>query len=66
MRKLDEIASKFLGAPYKALDDRAKKVALHIAEGKLLTDLIEKQTLRPENQLHAISPWYLPRSSGIE
>jgi uncharacterized membrane protein len=32
MPKPDEIASKFLGMPYEALDERAKKVARHIAE----------------------------------
>ena len=31
MQKLDEIASKLLGAPYEALDERVKKVARHIA-----------------------------------
>lgn len=31
MPKPDEIASKLLGTPYDSLDDRAKKVARHIA-----------------------------------
>lgn len=31
MQKLDEIASKLLGAPYEALDERVKKVARHLA-----------------------------------
>ncbi len=31
MPKPDEIASKLLGAPYDSLDDRAKKVARHVA-----------------------------------
>jgi uncharacterized membrane protein len=31
MHKPDKIASKFLGMPYEALDERAKKVARHIA-----------------------------------
>ena len=31
MHKPDEIASKLMGMPYEALDDRAKKVARHIA-----------------------------------
>ncbi len=32
MHKPEDIASKFLGVPYEALDERAKKVARHIAE----------------------------------
>lgn len=31
MHKPDEIAAKLLGAPYEALDERAKKVARHVA-----------------------------------
>jgi uncharacterized membrane protein len=31
MHKPDKIASKFLGMPYEALDERSKKVARHIA-----------------------------------
>ena len=31
MRHQDEIASKLLGVPYEALDERAKKVARHMA-----------------------------------
>jgi uncharacterized membrane protein len=31
MHKPDEIASKLLGVPYEALDERAKRVARHIA-----------------------------------
>ena len=31
-RRHDEIASKYLGVPYEALDARAQKVARHIAE----------------------------------
>ena len=32
MRKPEEIASKLLGVPYAALDERAKRVARHVAE----------------------------------
>ena len=32
MRKPEEIASKLLGVPYAALDERAKGVAWHVAE----------------------------------
>lgn len=31
MRKLDDIAAKFLGAPYATLDARAQRVARHVA-----------------------------------
>lgn len=34
MKKADEVASTMLGAPYEALDERAQKVAQHVAEGK--------------------------------
>ena len=34
MHKHDDIASKLLGLPYEALDERAKKVARHIAQRK--------------------------------
>ena len=32
MHKVDEIATNFLGATYDALDERAKKVAQHVAQ----------------------------------
>jgi uncharacterized membrane protein len=32
MRSADDVASKLLGAPFAALDERARKVALHVAE----------------------------------
>ena len=32
MRNADDVASKLLGAPFAALDERARKVALHVAE----------------------------------
>lgn len=34
MKKLDDVATKFLGVPYESLDERTKKVARHIAERK--------------------------------
>jgi hypothetical protein len=32
MRNADDVASKLLGAPFEALDERARRVALHVAE----------------------------------
>lgn len=37
MRKLEDIASKLFGVPFDSLDERAKKVARHIAERKHIT-----------------------------
>ena len=34
MRKPDDVAQKLLGMPYESLDERAKKVARHVAERK--------------------------------
>jgi len=42
MHKPDEIASKLMGVPYEALDERAKKVARHIAEGKHIARNVTK------------------------
>ncbi|HXC18064.1 MAG TPA: DUF1003 domain-containing protein [Holophagaceae bacterium] len=36
MHKPDEIASKLFGVPFESLDERAKKVARHIAERKTI------------------------------
>jgi uncharacterized membrane protein len=42
MQKPDEIASKLLGQPYEALDERAKKVARHVAARKHIARNIAK------------------------
>jgi hypothetical protein len=36
MRKPDQVASTLLGRPYETLDERAKKVAQHIAVGRAI------------------------------
>jgi uncharacterized membrane protein len=43
MHKPDEIASKLLGMPYAALDERAKKVARHIAGRKHIARNVAKE-----------------------
>jgi len=42
MRKPDEVATKLLGASYEALDERAKKVAEHVAGGKHISRNVTK------------------------
>jgi uncharacterized membrane protein len=42
MHKADEIASKLLGTPYDALDERARKVAQHIAGRKPIARNVAK------------------------
>ncbi len=43
MQKLDEVAKKLLGMPYEALDERAKKVAQHVAGRKHISRNIATQ-----------------------
>lgn len=42
LHKPHEIASDLLGLPYESLDDRAKKVAQHMAEGKHIARNVTK------------------------
>lgn len=42
MRKPHEVASSLLGVAYESLDEPAKKVAEHVAEGKLITRNVTK------------------------
>jgi uncharacterized membrane protein len=42
MHKPDEIASKLMGMPYETLDERAKKVAQHVAGRKHITRNVAK------------------------
>jgi len=43
MQKPDEIASKLMGVAYESLDERAKKVAQHVAEGKHIARNVTKE-----------------------
>lgn len=43
MQKPDDIAKKLLGMPYEALDERAKKVARHIAGRKHIARNVSKE-----------------------
>ena len=43
MHKPDEIASKFLGGSYESLDERAKKVARHVAGRKHIARNVSKE-----------------------
>jgi uncharacterized membrane protein len=43
MTKPDDVAQKFLGVPYDALDERTKKVTRHIAERKHIARNTSKQ-----------------------
>jgi len=43
MQKPDEVASKLMGVAYESLDERAKKVAQHVAEGKHIARNVTKE-----------------------